>query len=86
MPMVTTQNNTAICFGGVFDVEDDEEELSGKFFNDAHSLDLEKLVWRSVVPTGKKDKDAKARRRRNKEEGDNVEGISYKIFIFNKIQ
>ncbi|KAI4469831.1 kelch domain-containing protein [Holotrichia oblita] len=72
MPMTTAPNNVALCFGGVFDVEDDEETLAGKFFNDAYSLDLEKLVWRSVLPSGKKEKDNKARRRKHKEEGNDI--------------
>ncbi|KAK9687729.1 hypothetical protein QE152_g36047 [Popillia japonica] len=73
MPMTTAPNNVALCFGGVFDVEDDEETLAGKFFNDTYSLDLEKLVWRSVLPSGKRDKDTKARRRKKEEGNDNIE-------------
>lgn len=55
MPITSTPNNTiAYCFGGVFDVEEDEENLAGIFYNDFFSLDLEKLVWRNVVISGKK--------------------------------
>ncbi|XP_044252755.1 kelch domain-containing protein 4-like [Tribolium madens] len=60
MPMTSTPNNTtAYCYGGVFDVEEDEENLAGIFYNDFISLDLEKLTWRNVTVSGKKTKEAK---------------------------
>lgn len=42
---VSVQPNLAYLFGGVFDEEDDEEELRGTFYNDLVALDLEKLQW-----------------------------------------
>lgn len=38
----------AYTFGGVFDVENEEEEdINGVFYNDLNCLDLEKLVFRT---------------------------------------
>ncbi|XP_050303701.1 kelch domain-containing protein 4 [Anthonomus grandis grandis] len=73
MPVVTTVNSSsAYCFGGVFDTEDDEEDISGNFFNDFYQLDLEKMVWREMQLTGKREKENKPRRRR-KEDGEEDE-------------
>lgn len=67
MPITTTSNNlTAYCYGGVFDVEDDEESIAGTFYNDLILLDLEKLQWKNVYLTGKKT--AKYKSRRNKKD------------------
>lgn len=70
---MAVNRNTAYSFGGVFDECENEEEISSsRFYNDLYTLDLEKLVWRDVAVTGKKDKDAsKPRRRKNeaKDEG-----------------
>ena len=38
-----TIGNRAYFFGGVFDDEEDEENIHGSFFNDIYCLDLEKL-------------------------------------------
>lgn len=58
--MTSTPNNTtAYCFGGVFDVEDDEEDIAGQFYNDFYSLDLEKLSWKNLVLSSKKNKEEK---------------------------
>lgn len=71
MPIVSAPNQlSAYCYGGVFDVEDDDENIAGNFFDDLLQLDLEKLCWRSVTVTGRKEKDAVTRRRKNKQEGD----------------
>lgn len=35
-------------FGGVLDVDEDEENVQGNFGNEMHSLDLAKHVWRLV--------------------------------------
>ncbi|KAH0821610.1 hypothetical protein GEV33_001181 [Tenebrio molitor] len=60
MPITATPNNAAAyCYGGVFDVEDDEENLAGVFYNDFYCLDLEKFVWKSVTVSGKKNKEPK---------------------------
>lgn len=74
MPITLSPNNTAYCFGGVFDEEEDED-LCGNFFNDSYSLDLEKLMWRSVNVSGKKESEPKIRRKKQ----DNAKG---KIIIF----
>ncbi|XP_060520369.1 kelch domain-containing protein 4 [Cylas formicarius] len=74
MPMVMSPNNlSAYCFGGVFDIEEDEENISGQFFNNLLQLDLEKLNWRSVSLNERKE--IKQRRRKNKDEdvGDDEE-------------
>lgn len=42
---VLVQPNLAYLFGGVFDEEDEDEELHGTFYNDLMALDLEKLQW-----------------------------------------
>lgn len=68
MSITAAANNSAYCFGGVFDEEDDDEDLCGNFFNDFYSLDLEKLVWRSITLVDKKDTKVKPTRRRNKDE------------------
>jgi len=41
--MFVILGNKAYFFGGVFDAEEDEESISGNFFNDLYCLDLEKL-------------------------------------------
>ncbi|CAH1179032.1 unnamed protein product [Phaedon cochleariae] len=73
MPIVAAPNNlSAYCYGGVFDVEEDDENLAGNFFNDFYQIDLERLVWNNVLLSGKKDKESKARRRKNKD-GDDID-------------
>ncbi|XP_034190828.1 kelch domain-containing protein 4 isoform X1 [Osmia lignaria lignaria] len=66
---VLVQPNLAYLFGGVFDNEDDEEELHGTFYNDLVALDLEKFQWRIVALHGKKDITTRRRRRKPKEDG-----------------
>ncbi|XP_071443811.1 kelch domain-containing protein 4 isoform X2 [Hetaerina americana] len=60
-------NNMAYLFGGVFDVEEGEEDLCGTFFNDLYVLDLEKITWRTVTLSGKRN-ESKPKRRQQKEE------------------
>lgn len=45
--------------------------MCGNFFNDFLQLDLERMTWRQVDLTGKKD--VKAKKRKNKEEEENME-------------
>ncbi|XP_043248419.1 kelch domain-containing protein 4-like [Colletes gigas] len=66
---VLVQSNVAYLFGGVFDNEDNEEELNGTFYNDLMALDLEKFQWHSVTLSGEKDVTARRRRRKLKEDG-----------------
>ncbi|XP_046391249.1 kelch domain-containing protein 4 [Ischnura elegans] len=64
--MAVAPNNMAYLFGGVFDVEEGEEDLSGEFFNDFYVLDLEKIAWRTVTLSGKRSEN-KPKRRQQKE-------------------
>lgn len=38
------------------DVDEDEENLSGNFSNEMHSIDLSSFVWRQIELSGKKEK------------------------------
>ncbi|XP_015585938.1 kelch domain-containing protein 4 [Cephus cinctus] len=67
---ILVQPNQAYMFGGVFDEEENEEELHGTFFNDLISLDLEKFQWHTVTLSGKKESSVRRRRRKIKEDGD----------------
>lgn len=67
---VLVQSNLAYLFGGVFDKEDNEEELNGTFYNDLMALDLEKLQWKTAILCEKKDIITRHRRRKLKEDGD----------------
>ncbi|CAG9763379.1 unnamed protein product [Ceutorhynchus assimilis] len=69
MPVVTSINNlSAYCFGGVFDVEDDEEDISGNFFNDFYQVDLEKMIWRQMQLSNRKDSKPRRQKATNEEE------------------
>lgn len=68
MPVTQAPNNNAYVFGGVFDLEDTEEDISGNFFNDLHCFDLEKLCWWQIVPTGKRDKTKKKKDEKTKDD------------------
>lgn len=46
--LATTQNGIAYTFGGVIDLEEDEEHVLGCFSNEMHSFDLAKQTWRLV--------------------------------------
>lgn len=76
---VLIQPNQAFVFGGVYDDEDDDdnENLCGTFYNDLFALDVEKLCWRTVTLSGKKDAtssvEERKRRRRKQKEGGNEE-------------
>lgn len=72
MSMVIAPNGlSAYVFGGVFDVEDDDENLNSIFFNDCFKLDLEKFVWRSVNLSRKKTKDINSENRKTTDEKNN---------------
>lgn len=43
-----SQNNKVYCFGGVMDVEEDEENLQGQFGNELYCLDLSSIAWRQL--------------------------------------
>ncbi|XP_055912865.1 kelch domain-containing protein 4 [Eupeodes corollae] len=40
--------NKAYCFGGVMDIEEDEEDLRGQFGSDLYCLDLASPTWRLI--------------------------------------
>jgi len=65
--LVATPGNRALFFGGVFDEEEDEESVKGRFYNDMYSLELEKGMWHEILLKGKKDANDKKRRRKRKE-------------------
>ncbi|XP_003396468.1 kelch domain-containing protein 4 isoform X1 [Bombus terrestris] len=67
-PATLVQPNLAYLFGGVFDEEDNEEELRGTFYNDLVALDLEKFQWHIVTLNGKRDITTRRRRRKLKED------------------
>lgn len=48
-------------------MDEDEENLSGNFSNEMHSIDLASYTWRQIELTGKKDKDKKKSTKRDKD-------------------
>lgn len=54
--VANTIGNRAYFFGGVQDEEEDEENISGTFFNDLYCLDLEKLNFNRITLDGVKSK------------------------------
>ncbi|XP_033210932.1 kelch domain-containing protein 4-like isoform X2 [Belonocnema kinseyi] len=65
---ILIQSNLAYMFGGVFDQEDNEEELHGTFFNDLVALNLEKYQWHTVSLNPKNDQGERRKRRKAKED------------------
>ncbi|XP_052249914.1 kelch domain-containing protein 4-like isoform X1 [Dreissena polymorpha] len=61
--------NKAVCFGGVFDEEENDEQLQGRFYNNLYFLELDKGRWYDAQFRGKKTSVEKKKRRRKKEEG-----------------
>lgn len=74
MPMVVNTGNKAFCFGGVFDEEEDDEQLEGKFYNDMYMLDMENGKWFNIRPRGKREEKEKKKRRRVKENTESNDG------------
>ncbi|XP_046682403.1 kelch domain-containing protein 4 [Homalodisca vitripennis] len=71
--LTSAPGGKAYTFGGVFDVDnEDDDDIDGVFYNDLHSLDLEKFVFRTVTLSGKKEGSKPKRRRRNKEDDEDV--------------
>ncbi|XP_014206209.1 kelch domain-containing protein 4 [Copidosoma floridanum] len=66
---ILVQPGTAYMFGGVYDEEENEEELQGTFFNDLIALNLNdlKLQWHTVTLSGKNNSTTKRRRRKAKD-------------------
>ncbi|KAJ8674008.1 hypothetical protein QAD02_005270 [Eretmocerus hayati] len=67
---VLVNSNLAYMFGGVYDDEEDDEELNGNFFNDLIALNLGKLQWHTVTLNGKNATTKKKRRKVKESEGD----------------
>ncbi|KAL4235173.1 kelch domain containing 4 [Mactra antiquata] len=67
-------NNKAVCFGGVFDEEENEEQLQGKFYNNLYMLEVDKGKWYEVSLKGKKTVTEKKKRRKKKDENGDGEG------------
>ncbi|GFO25318.1 kelch domain-containing protein 4-like, partial [Plakobranchus ocellatus] len=61
---VVAPGNRAFLFGGVFDQEDDDEDLEGNFFSELWSLDLSKGKWFPVDLKGKKQPGGERKKRR----------------------
>lgn len=67
-------NGKAYIFGGVLDINEDEESLDGQFSNEMHVLDLTSLTWRLVELKGKKD--IKPKSKSNEDGDDGMETTS----------
>lgn len=48
MSSVIAPNGKIYVFGGVMDVEEDEESIKGKFNNELYTLDAASLAWRQI--------------------------------------
>ncbi|XP_021917944.1 kelch domain-containing protein 4 isoform X2 [Zootermopsis nevadensis] len=68
MSVAVAPGNKAYAFGGVWDIEDSENDLAGTFYNDLLTLDFDKTLWRTVTLSGKKDSGKQRRRRKEKNE------------------
>ncbi|XP_075163531.1 kelch domain-containing protein 4 [Haematobia irritans] len=44
----TAPNGKAYCFGGVMDIDEDEEDVKGQFGDDLLALDLSSMTWRLI--------------------------------------
>ncbi|XP_065359382.1 kelch domain-containing protein 4 [Calliphora vicina] len=44
----TAPNGKAYCFGGVMDIDEDEEDVKGQFGDELLALDLSALTWRLI--------------------------------------
>ncbi|XP_031635184.1 kelch domain-containing protein 4 [Contarinia nasturtii] len=60
-------NGKGYIFGGVLDVNEDEENLDGQFSNEMHLLDLSNPTWRLIELKGKKDKSTKSKDKKEEE-------------------
>lgn len=53
--LAVAPNGKGYIFGGVLDVNEDEESLEGTFSNEMHMLELSTATWRLIELKGKKD-------------------------------
>lgn len=63
-------NGKAYIFGGVLDVDEDEERLVGQFSNEMHALELSNQVWRLIELSGKREKKSLKTKTENKSKVD----------------
>lgn len=76
--LATTANGIGYTFGGVVDVDEDEENVLGNFSNDMHSIDLAKQTWRLIElnPKTQKAKATAGGKDQDMEETKPVEAVS----------
>lgn len=76
--LTTTANGIGYTFGGVVDVDEDEENVLGNFSNDMYSIDLAKPTWRYIElnPKGTKSKGAAAGKDQEMTDAQPVEKMS----------
>ncbi|XP_053401413.1 kelch domain-containing protein 4-like isoform X2 [Mercenaria mercenaria] len=72
LSLASVSNNKAVCFGGVFDEEDDDDQLRGKFYNTLYFLELDKGKWFEGEVRGRKTTEKKKRRRKKDENSTDV--------------
>lgn len=73
---ILVQPNLAYLFGGVYDDDDNEEELNGMFFNDLVALNLEKYQWHKVTVSQKLEQEDRKKRRKEKGIDDDEESMA----------
>lgn len=61
-------NGKGYIFGGVLDINEDEENLEGQYSNEMHLLELANPTWRLIELKGKKDKPSKSKNKEDEEE------------------
>ncbi|XP_067652139.1 kelch domain-containing protein 4-like [Haliotis asinina] len=68
--LAVAPGNRAVLFGGVFDEDENDEQMKSVFYNDMYLLELEKGRWHTIALRGKKDEGEKKKRRKEKGEAD----------------
>ncbi|KAL5021887.1 hypothetical protein ScPMuIL_001042 [Solemya velum] len=63
---VVVPGNRSVCFGGVYDEEENEEQLRGVFYNEMYSLELDKYKWHDVLLRGKKTGEERKKKKEEK--------------------
>lgn len=72
LSLAVVSGNKAVCFGGVFDEEENEEQLQSQFYNNLYTVELDKGKWFEAVLSGKRSVTEKKKRRRKKDDGGDV--------------
>ncbi|OWF37988.1 kelch domain-containing protein 4-like [Mizuhopecten yessoensis] len=75
MSLAVTPGNRAVCFGGVYDQVEDEEDMDSLFFNEMYTLDLERGKWFPLTLRGNKSTNTEKRKRRKKKNEGQGDGI-----------